>query len=407
MGDVVEDPGDVAPRPYLGPLGGLPDPFGVGHAHASPGTSHDFIEGMQRLAFLTPALDGGPFYGEADLQGDMLAVAIPTFGAVVLDVTTPSEARTIHQIPIPAYAADVKWAEGLLLVGTQSPGQTGILAYDVSGAAPLLVGHVSTLNGCHMLAVMEDVVFCAGNGSGVMIYRIHAGTPTTFDLIGTYDPRAMVITPLGGTDSLLGPSTHDMTAQLDPLTGEPVLVVSMWYDGVHVLDVQDPAKPVLLGTWVGEGAETFEGSTHTAMLAAVEGRRVMAMVPEYTSWPGVYFVDMTDWERPAYLGTWLPKSADEWQGEHARFSSHNFQFVEGRIYLAMNHGGVWVIDASTLEAIARPQALGYYIQQEVTARPTSTSIWDVVIRDGVIYATDSNGIAVIRFGGDVGFDSFA
>jgi hypothetical protein len=266
---------------------------------------------------------------------------------------------------------------------------------------PVLAGAFPMQGGCHMLAVHKAFLYCAPNDRTVRIFSI-TETPAAVALVpvGMYAPKDAPMTPVQASQT--SPDfTHDMTVQDDPVTGKAVMLVSFWDDGVHVVDVSDPAKPVLLGHWKGAGAdETWGGHIHSTMASLVNGKRVIATVPEYAKIPSITFLDATDYANLTVISVWAPKK-DFGNDSPSTFSTHNFQFVDGRIYLAMYHGGVWVVDASATKA------LGYLLPTPASAPLVKTplsgspNIWDVIVKDGYVYATDiASGVHTLHYRSD-------
>src|SRR6185503_7063461 len=93
---------------------------------------------------------------------------------------------------------------------------------------------------------------------------------------------------------------HDMTAQFDPLTGMPIVVVADEINGIRVFDVTHPAIPVQLGYWRGESAEAPIERVHTALVAKIGERRIAFGATEtlFDVPPQMYIVDMTDYANP-------------------------------------------------------------------------------------------------------------
>ena len=85
----------------------------------------------------------------------------------------------------------------------------------------------------------------------------------------------------------------------------------------------------------------------------------------------------------------------------------------GRVYMAHYHAGVWVIDVDAFLAknptpkgnvrAPLPDAipnLGVYLTRHDATRAPG-QVWDVVVKDGYIYASDySLGLFVLHFLGD-------
>lgn len=416
----------------LAALGGFPDPLLVEHDHAdlaAHALSTPTMDLLHRETFASLGVPT-PAFGEADLLGeDHLVVSALLNGFYVVDVSDAAKPVAVSYTPMPGFIADVKASESgdFVFLGIQLAGFTGVQAWNVAvRERPVLAGSFPMQGGCHMLAVHAGHLYCSPNDATVRIFRI-VETPAAVALVpvGAYAPKGAPPTPFSVDRSDAGDEfTHDMTVQDDPLTGEPVMFVSFWEYGVRVVDVKDPANPVELGAWTGLGAEgTYEGNVHTTMAALVDGRRVIATVPEYATVPSLTFLDATDYGNMAALGAWAPKRAEDFGADDPkRFSTHNFQFVGGKVYMAMYHGGVWVVDASTVEAVRAPRALGYYLPADGPAAqlPTPTAFlgggspntWDVVVKDGVILATDIvGGLYALRHEtdalGDASLTSFA
>lgn len=391
---------------------------------------------------------GAVAFGEADLLGEDHVVLAGFVGAgfVIADVSDPASPTGVSFTPDPGMQGDVKASESgnFVFVGRQVGQWQGVQAYNTvvkerpvpAGFYPI-VGTMPFRGGCHMLAVHNDYLYCAPNDNTVRIMRI-VETPGAVALLpaGVYAPQGPPLAPIVAGESQ--DITHDMTVQDDPITGKPVMYVSFWDYGLRVVDVSDPTAPTELGAWMGEGTEewgTYFGAVHTSMAGLVDVRsdsedgegseggvtrkRILVSVPEYADVPAVTFIDATDYADMKAIGVWAPLTAEDLGDQASSFSTHNFQFIGGKVYLAMYHGGVWVIDASTPEKLAAPTAVGYFLPSE--ARPTSLpsspdllagggSVWDVLVKDGVILATDmTTGLYAIQLADDVGKDltSFA
>lgn len=394
--------------PVVGPdaLGGFEDPLLVEHDHNDLSLHALSTPTMEMLARETFAglVVPTPAFGEADLLGDShLVVAALLNGFYIVDVSDPAAPTPVSYTPDPGFNADVKASKSgnFVFVGMQLAGFTGVHAWNVAvRERPVFAGAFPMQGGCHMLAVHESYLYCAPNDATVRIFEI-VETPLAVALVpvGAYAPKGAPASPVT-VDESGDDFTHDMTVQADPLTGAPVMYVSFWDYGLRIVDVSDPAKPVELGAWMGEGAdEWYEGNVHTAMGGVIGGKRVLVSVPEYAAVPAVTLLDATDYANMSVLGVWAPKSADAFGADDpARFSTHNFQLVGDRVYMAMYHGGVWVIDAKDP---THPVAAGYLLPADgpaaSAAAPTnifgggSPNTWDVVLKDGVILASDIVG----------------
>ena len=186
------------------------------------------------------------------------------------------------------------------------------------------------------------------------------------------------------------------------------MLVSFWDRGVWVVDVRDPAQPRTLGTWAGEDALLWDGKAHTTMATLLDGRRVVVTVPEYASIPAVFVLDATDYAAMRLLGEWQPHADGDYGDDPRLFSTHNFQVVEGKLYMAMYHGGVWVLD---LRDPARIEVLAYHLPgaPEGGTPPGGPGpcagcvpdTWDVVVHKGYVLAVDiPTGLHVLHLHGD-------
>ncbi|HUR69087.1 MAG TPA: hypothetical protein VM370_07555 [Candidatus Thermoplasmatota archaeon] len=433
--DATVEPATTLGRGAAGDaFNGLGDPLlhGEGHSHADLAAHRLATPSMTMLARETFASLGisGPAFGEIDLLGDHYAVVADLLaGFYVLDVSDPEHPVPVSFTPDAGYIADVKASESgdFVFLGIQLAGFTGVHVFNVAvperpvftGAFPI-VGTAPFEGGCHMIEVHGSYLYCAPNDATVRIFSI-TETPVTAILtpVGAYAPQgappAPVLAPAAAGDEF----THDMTVQDDPVTGEPVMFVSFWDYGVRVVDVSDPSSPRELGGWTGEGAEdwgTYGGNLHTSMAGLINGKRVVVTIPEYAEVPSVTLLDASDYGAMTALGVWAPHTAEELDGEASTFSMHNFQLVGSTIYLAMYHGGVWVLDASEP---THPVPVGYFLPSEgaSTSVPVpifsggGQSVWDVVVKDGVILATDiTGGLYALQYAPDagaVGLTSFA
>lgn len=399
-------------------MGGFANPFatGGGHDHAAPSQHGDSTSTMAQLGHedFEDAEGTSPSLAEADIvDSETIAVAALFDGFYLVDVSDPSQPQALSHTPVPGFNADVKAGpegEFVFLAG-QTSGSQGILAFNVQiPERPVLAGAWPLGIGCHMLNVHGSYLYCAPNDATVRIFEI-TRTPAGVGLTpaGVYAPFQDTTVPVtADPQSYSGENlTHDMTVQSDPVTGEPVMFVSFWDRGVHAVDVSNPASPTQLGVWRGEGLEeAYHGNLHTSMASTVDGQRIVATVSEYAPNPSVMFVNATDYSNMTGIGAWEPFQGTLDGGDVQRFSTHNFQFLNGRVYLAMYHGGVWVIDASSNRALERPSALGYHRPADarqlaggLSTAPPDT--WDVVVQRGVIYASDvAGGLFALHYEND-------
>ena len=448
----VTPPADVDP---LAAATAFVDPIVDEHDHASFAEHNLSTPSMHLIGHASLAEDGKAlsYLGEMDTHGNLTVVQVLGRGSmpgfVVIDVSDPASPTPIGRAEMPySYVVDVKWSpDGKYVFAasqagaqrtraheswTSDPGNgllqgNGFTQWDMSDPTnPVAVaGGLAEPSGCHMLSVQEIAgelwVFCvqdavlvfryAEGGAWVQVAAIGPGTS------GKGAQRIVDETLAAGTAApnvlLLGATPHDLTIQEDPLEpGRLIASVSYWDWGLRFYDVTDPTSPVELGAWAGEDAQVYEGNVHGAMLYGHHGERLAVVGPELlgqTS-PALWVLDVNDFANPEVVGEWLPPGQHVTQG--LLLTTHQFQVVNERIYLAYNHAGVWVLDLHAIldgayvDNPARPDVLGYYLPHEevelydpeVAAVPNT---WDVNVKDGTILAVDRyTGFYVLHYAGD-------
>jgi hypothetical protein len=392
------------------------------------------------LAFSTFSADGLSLgeSTELDHEQGLVALAIVTGDSgvdlriVLLDAAALPDLVVVGTIDEPGAYGDVKLDEELPLLyipypgarfsGTQVGSGLGFSIWDISDpSAPVRVGEAPGA-GCHMLNTLRiagvSYVWCA-SVTGPTTYRVedlpngrHAGIPIS-SAIPQSDPEvvryATYYSSLTAAWPVLLLAPHDMTAQHDPLTGQPILVVADELNGIRVFDVADPATPIQLGYWRGESAEAPIERVHTALVADLGGRRIAFGATEtlFDVPPQLYIIDMTDYAAPVYLGTWMPPGIPTDGG--LAYSLHNFQVVGTRLYMANFHAGLWVLDVADPSnpfpvALRTPVLDCGYPRPEETAAGhpiDANQVWDVIVVNGYALITDMPcGVEVLHVGGD-------
>ena len=445
--------GEVDPA-AVSPVAAFVDPIVDDHDHASF-EDHALATASMSLVGHTPmGEDGKPYsyIGEMDTFGNLTVVQVlgrgSTPGFVVLDVSDPANPTPIGRAEMPwSYVVDVKWSPdgksvfaasqkgaGAGRASTSKPltddpataliSQNGFTQWDMTDPAkPVAVaGGLAEPMGCHMVSVKEVggtlYVFCVANVVTVYAYagggawqQVAAMGPGSDHGADRVLDESLGCLP--GTCALLSAEPHDITVQPDPLDESRLIAsVSYWDFGIRFYDVSDPRDPALLGAWAGDAAKRYEGNAHGTALTVLDGKRVAVVGPELLgdTVPALYVLDVSDWASPTLVGEWLPP------GEHPShgltLTTHQFQLVDGKVYLAYNHAGVWVLDLARIVAAdyaddpARPEVLGYYLPHEkvelydpeIAAVPNT---WDVNVKDGRIYASDRyTGFYVLQYAGD-------
>ena len=384
--------------------------------------------------YLTPNGPPGGL-GEIDTAGHWAFVAVFDHGFAIMDISDPTnpEMVSLFEVPTPMgplgrYTADLKVDQtgDWVFLAMELSEYPGVLIVDTRDKEnPVLAGfwpQPGALLGCHMVeyAVINEAeyLFCAPLDNAVYVGLIlpAAGPSREIVTVGRWVPNSqgyaedeaghLTGDPAGFPGRYVVSGHQDMTFQPDPLTGAPTLFVSFWNLGLRIVDVSIPAVPVEIGFWDGEGALGYRGNFHTAMAFESEGRRIAVAIPEGPDPPAIFILDATDLANPVVLSEWsaLPTFTDaDGSNQAGSFSLHNFQIVDGKIYIAHGHGGIWVIDVSTPEKQVAPEAIGSYYPH--MPRPDGEDYgiypWDVNIYNGYILNGEGNGgFYVLHFLGD-------
>ncbi|MHB1262440.1 MAG: LVIVD repeat-containing protein [Thermoplasmatota archaeon] len=413
--------------------------------------------------------DGTPhkYLGELDMRGDLGLGAVAVVGSgepgrvYVVDIADRENPAVLSFIDLPgAHVTDVKISEDgqVLYVASQAlptlelatgtapdlAASSGFTAYSLADpTAPAYLGTVPDEGlGCHMLdpvqvSATQDAVMCiSSNLKSYLVQRDGArlvplgfveyfpsvdGVPTPSGVSAAGDPTCLTVPVVNAGPGLcaLSSGPHDMTAFHENGAfgdGKSYLVVSHWGEGVKVLDITDAPQITEVGAWNGEGAEHYSGNVHTAMMFEAGGKRYIMASPEYTgagTVPGLWVLDATDLGHLQLVSQWYHPGLHESQGLF--LTTHQWQVAptgadvaaeDVRIYLTMNHAGMWVLDfGAILAGDDQGAILGFNLARtpipEDHVGNAILSTWDVNVVDGYIYGTDrATGLWVFHYSGD-------
>ncbi|MEK6985793.1 MAG: hypothetical protein AABX89_05380 [Candidatus Thermoplasmatota archaeon] len=392
---------------------------------------------------LAPAGENVPGgLGEIDVVNNYAYVAVFNHGFAIVDLSNPAEPILVSLTdtptppgnPLGKYTADLKvdrtgdW----VFLAMELSEYPGVLIYDARDkAAPKLAGfwpEPGLLLGCHMVeyAVIneQEYLFCAPLDNAIYVglllpeaggvrevVQVARFVPTTEKFVNQQVARFQEDQVGWAADQVSG--HQDMTYQLDPITLAPTLFVSFWNLGMRIVDVSNPALPLEIGSWAGEDSDLFHGALHTTVaFLSDEGKRIIATIPEGANPPALFVLDATDLDNPKTLSAWT--ALPDFKGEHGTFSLHNFQILDGTVYIAMGHGGLMALDISTPELQASPNPVASYLPHEPRpdGEPYQGYYWDSVLWNGYWLTADGSGgfYVLHKLGdpaGDVQFTSFA
>ncbi len=302
-------------------------------------------------------------------------------------------------------------ARGISVVDLADPHNPGLAAFlplPINGPHTITY-HRHSDGRAYLLACTYDLVTGAdGSVTGtvpvtqrVLVLRVEeqdvTGIPVALNPVATY--QLLESAPAG---RLYMP--HDTSVQFHPGTGQTLVYVAYWDKGVRILDWSDSAELRDVGAWNDFGPSS-RGNIHLARPfdRPVAGRHVTVAEPEIIAAEEtgyVAFLDTSDPAEPSTLGRWtLP---GELIVQAFEFSPHNFDTWDGRVALAHNHAGLWVLGVGTAADLAEPKSLGFYLPDmpRVDSPRPQPYFWGVVERDGLLYAVDeATGLHVLRYTG--------
>ncbi|HWG90826.1 MAG TPA: hypothetical protein VNZ52_08275 [Candidatus Thermoplasmatota archaeon] len=235
--------------------------------------------------------------------------------------------------------------------------RAGVTVVDVSDKAnPKLVTFTAT-GGSHNLQVANingtDYVFT----SAVTILK--------------FDRDELTLTEVAAV-----PGRHDATVAKHPVTGDWLLYTGT--EELAIWNVNNPADPQAVFEGGVEGVVGWH--EQTVIPGLIEGRYLIALAGE--SFAGaagvpdeVSFVDITDPANPVPLGTWAPPFAANTKVPWVSYlySAHEIAATpQGQVAISWYHGGVWVVDVSTLERAKAPVTLAAYLPNKLMNVQPST-----------------------------------
>lgn len=359
----------------------------------------DTTENLKFLTNVTPE-SGGTV--SLDIKGDLLAMG-GGGGFTMANISDP-----LHPVILASYAetgqsADTKFSPDnqTVFVGAgwgvdivdvtdpENPASVGQWRFDDVEPFPLgPSGSPMPVENAHMLYTAEiggeQWLFVAANSNtGVWILKIN-GPPESRTL-------EFVTTSLPAEGGPLGP--HDMWVTFDADLGMWLLYSSDGFHGWTVFDIDDPANPTPVG-----GIEKAEsGYTHTIQAAKVGNRRIVVTTQEVgENIMEVY--DATVLNAPVLLATWQIRP-----GSVA--PQHEFNIVDGKLYLGHYGNGFFVFDLATLGPAPVAGTLDLAPIAHYSVGPPSTGatafidVWSVDVVKGLLYVSSmTDGVHIVGYG---------
>jgi hypothetical protein len=195
---------------------------------------------------------------------------------------------------------------------------------------------------------------------------------------------------------------HDAVVERHPMTGEDIMYVAYWDPGVVLVDISDPRSPTTISTYTDFGPSKIAQMHRAAPFPAlINGKHVTVGEPEIVTADEagqITLIDTTDPANPKKLGFWSIPGGLVIDRPFI-FSPHNFDLTaDGKIALAYNHGGTWLIDASG-ENLTNPKAVGFYVPHVHREKTGYSAVWGQFFKGDYLYVSDGRtGLHVLRYG---------
>jgi hypothetical protein len=417
---------------------GFVDPLILDHDHSNA-KLHDLSYNVAEL-FHHP-LGGSNLKSSGahavDLQNGFLFVAAygasadVSGGLYIFDLKDPKRPNLVGQFNLPGSLGGDRSMEATddgnwVVLGTEpsdcaghtNPFAPGIYLIDARDKAKPVIADYKA-GSTHSLTIHrvkgEDYVYAAfgatgGVGAGNILKINKGGLRPTLETLGSVQIR------------------HDSAAYDDPVLGKPILYVANVGDLV-AYDVSEPAKPAKLGFWALSKEEAQNHYVHAVSMEMVQERRILALESEdWRANPSpVWILDATDFDAIERIGNWTnpgqkPANAGQagagtFNGQ-LTFSTHNPRLEDGIVYLNHYHGGMWMLNVSSIRQAMAPEILGYYLPHNDNGgfvprsaegtypKPNSCGfeldevpiVFDLEVKDGIVYAADLHtGLYVLEY----------
>lgn len=201
---------------------------------------------------------------------------------------------------------------------------------------------------------------------------------------------------------------HDTYVQAHPLTGDTLLYVSYWDKGLRVVDINDPTNPQELDGYT-EFAPSTRGNIHFSRPfdEMIDGKHITVTEPEIITADETGYFTFLDTTDPTNILKISRTSHWTLPGErivsNLDYSPHNFDLRDGKVALAHNMAGLWIVDVSTPDNLMEPKTVGYYLadveRDNNPKAPTYTwgALW--MDDDTIVLSDEGSGLHIIEYTG--------
>lgn len=379
------------------------------------------------------------------------AQACPASGVRLIDVADPASPASLGAIAngdeYPGTDTDSVWAGSIdtpsfngdiAVVGVSlcdnsernryREGFRGLAIYDVSDPkAPQLLGTYDSgerTQGVHEVDVVTRSDGRVMAAATVMQSFLHTdgalGDVRLVDITDPADP--LEVTTWDYRDAVLPPDElpPDTEAEqyhahnVDFAGGGQRLWVAVWDAGAVLLNIDDPARPVITDSV--EAVASAEGNVHSVISAPELGMVVLSSEDLYPFAGGVHeagwgeqlILDLAGEPLSTFRAGRDEESDDTSIPLDGYHTAHTAQLVDQRLYSAWYSSGVRIVDLSDPAA---PREIGHFVPPPIRdpqgywIAPDGTSsmamVWDVRVIGGLIYLSDMNtGLWIVRYTGD-------
>jgi hypothetical protein len=247
----------------------------------------------------------------------------------ILDVTDSSNVQYVSGFEIPGFVQDISVSGNYAYTGNN-----GFRVIDISDSThPVEVGYADVVGDLAEPANDSLVLFCPNSMTA----------NNTVHIMNVSDPQNPV-----SLDSYLSPV---MTG--DPAVKDRLAFIACWWDGVRILNFEDPENLTLIGHTMGWVSGGVPGVDYCyAQAVDVEDNYLYIVdygpfAPDEDTY-GLYIIDITDPANPNLLNRFQNLTASDYP--------QDVKVRDGIVYIADGNGGVDVVDVFDP---MNPVVLGY------------------------------------------------
>ena len=258
-------------------------------------------------------------------HGSVLAYTGSNFPCTILDLTDPAAPTLASSYTLPVMTIDVEVNGNYAYTGNN-----GFRVFDITDQArPVQVGYDATDGAIVRLAGDKAVYIRESMSANNPVMIMDVSDPALPGFVGQYMSPVM---------------TNDLEVR------DHYAFVACWWDGLRVVDFQDPGTPVLVAHKMGWFQNAVPGVDFCYVQALdIDGNYIYLM--DYGPFSGedtrgLYILDITDPENPVFVSRFTDFTS----------GGYDIDAVGNFVYVADMYGGLEVIDVTDKLA---PVARGY------------------------------------------------